>query len=130
MSVFSRRVRGFRLVDVVALGCLMALVFGVYLAKTLAGRERQEIARIERRIEAEERRIRLLQAQVAHLEQPERLERLSEAYLGLKPVEVEREAPEAELEAISRTYAEAPEIPPGFLPPTPVVDSGATEQGR
>ena len=104
--VFNRRVRGFRLVDVVSLGCLIALVLGVYLAKTFAGRERQEIARLERQIRAEQASIRLLTAEVAHLEQPERLERLAEGYLGLKPVEVEREAEADALASISRGESE------------------------
>ena len=53
MSLLDRKVRGFKLVDVVALGLLAALVLGVYLAKTMAGRERTEIARVERQISAE-----------------------------------------------------------------------------
>ena len=40
MSLLDRKVRGFKLVDVVALALLAALVLGVYLAKTIAGRER------------------------------------------------------------------------------------------
>jgi hypothetical protein len=39
----------------------------------------------------ERSRIRLLQAEVSHLEQPARIERLSEAYLGLAPVTFKRE---------------------------------------
>ncbi|MFN3513719.1 MAG: cell division protein [Phenylobacterium sp.] len=92
MSVFSRKVRGFRLIDVVAAGLLVVLVFGVYLAKTMAGRERAEIALIEKQISQEKARIRLLQAEVAHLENPLRIERLSTAYLGLEPVAAKREA--------------------------------------
>ena len=52
MSLLDRRVRGFRLVDVVALALLIALVMSVYLAKTIAGRERTEIALVERQIAA------------------------------------------------------------------------------
>lgn len=92
-SVFHHRLRGFRLIDIVALGCFLSLVFGVYLAKTLAGRERSDIARIEFQMGEERARIRLLQAEVAHLEQPERMERLSQTYLGLKPVDSRRETP-------------------------------------
>jgi cell division protein FtsL len=92
MSLLTRRVRGFRLVDLVALGLLTMLILGVYLAKTIAGRERAEIAKVERQIEAEKARIRLLQAEVSHLEQPARIARLSEAYLGLQPVAITREA--------------------------------------
>lgn len=91
-SVFTRRVRGFRLLDLVGISLLVAIILGVYLAKTLAGRERAEIAKIERQIGAEKARIRLLQAEVAHLEQPGRLERLSVTYLKMEPVGAHREA--------------------------------------
>lgn len=91
MNVFDRKIRGFRLVDVVALGLLLALVLSVYLAKTIAGSERAEIASVERQIDAERARIRLLQAEVAHLEQPSRIEQLSSSYLGMVPVSAKRE---------------------------------------
>ena len=102
MSLIDRRVRGFRLIDIVALGVLAAIVLGVYLAKTIAGRERADIAKIERKIEAEKTRIRLLQAEVAHLEQPGRIERLSTSYLGLKPVTVTNEASLEQLPQLAR----------------------------
>jgi len=92
MSLLTRRVRGFRLVDIVALSVLALLVLGVYLAKTIAGRERAEIASAERQITAEKARIRLLQAEVSHLEQPARIEHLSETYLGMAPVSIKHEA--------------------------------------
>jgi hypothetical protein len=46
-GLFNRRVRGFRVVEVVGLGILLTLVTSVYMAKTMAGRERNEITRIE-----------------------------------------------------------------------------------
>ena len=91
MSVFTRRVRGFRLLDLVGIGLLVAIILGVYLAKTLAGRERAEIAKIERQIGAEKARIRLLQAEVAHLEQPGRIEQLSANHLGMAPIAAKNE---------------------------------------
>jgi cell division protein FtsL len=114
MSLLDRRVRGFRLVDLVALGLLVVLILGVYLAKTMAGRERAEIARIERQISAEKARIRLLQAEVSHLEQPSRIERLSTAYLGMKPVSVKRETTTEALLDLARNPG--PQIV--VLPPT------------
>ena len=115
MSVFSRRVRGFRLVDLVGVGLLVMLILGVYLAKTIAGRERAEIARVERQIKAEKARIRLLQAEVAHLEQPGRIERLSVTYLGMEPVRENREATVEQLIDVSRAGP-----PPKWKPPSPV----------
>jgi cell division protein FtsL len=92
MSVFTKRIRGFRLVDLVGAGLLVVIILGVYLAKTMAGRERAEIAAVERSIKAEKARIRLLQAEVAHLEQPGRIERLAVTYLKMETVTANREA--------------------------------------
>jgi cell division protein FtsL len=88
MSLIGRRIRGFRLVDLMALAVLVVLILGVYLAKTIAGRERAEIAKAEHQIAAEKARIRMLNAEVAHLEQPARIQRLSETYLGMGPTPV------------------------------------------
>ena len=97
MMWLNRRVRGFRLVDLIAAGLLTVLILGVYLAKTMAGGERAKIAAVERQIVEEKARVRLLQAEVSHLEQPARIERLSETYLGLAPVSERRVA---DLEAL------------------------------
>jgi cell division protein FtsL len=103
MRLFDRRVRGFRLVDLLAASLLVMLVLGVYLAKTMAGRERTEIARTERQITEEKARIRLLQAEVAHLEEPSRLERLSTGYLGLAPAPIKHDVTPEGLYDIART---------------------------
>ena len=102
MNLFARRVRGFRLVDLIGVAVLVSVIVGVYLAKTIAGRERADIARIERRIDGEKARIRLLQAEVAHLETPGRVERLSTSYLGMKPVSVANEAELRQLPELAR----------------------------
>lgn len=114
MSLWARRVRGFKLVDLVGLGVLMLLILGVYLAKTIAGRERAEIATADRQIVDEKERIRLLQAEVAHLEQPARIERLSTTYLGLVPVSEKREVTPDALAAIALNPA--PPSKPERLP--------------
>jgi hypothetical protein len=108
MSLLDRRVRGFRLVDLLAAGLLVMLVLGVYLAKTMAGRERADIATAERQIGEEKARIRLLQAEVAHLEEPARLERLSASYLGLGPVSIKHDVTPEGLYDIARSAAAAP----------------------
>lgn len=100
--LFDHRVRGFRIIEVAALGCLVLLVFWVYLTKAQAAGERAEIARIEHQIAAEQRKLRLLKAESAHLEQPQRIEELSETYLGLAPVEAKRETVPDTLPEIAR----------------------------
>ena len=100
-EVFNRRVRGFRVVEVVGLAILLTLVTGVYLAKTFAGSERQEIGRIEQQIEQEQVRKRLLAAEVAHLEQPRRIEQLAQM-LQLQPIAADHEITEDALIDVAR----------------------------
>ncbi|CAN5143645.1 cell division protein FtsL [soil metagenome] len=91
--LFARRLRGFRVVDLCALACLVVLATGVYAFKADAGRESARIKDVDLAIAEQNRQVRLLQAEIAHLEQPERLERLSGGYLGLRPADARREAP-------------------------------------
>ena len=105
-DLFTRRIRGVRLINAWA-GCvLVSLVVGVYLVKTFAGGEGAQTASVERNISEEGRRIRLLQAEVAYLEQPERLNRLSAQYLGLEPTPSTRRAELSALPDLS--HAKAP----------------------
>ncbi len=90
-GLFQRRLRGFRIVDLTAFFCLTALVLSVYAFKAHAGGESAKIADVDSQIVEEQRRIRLLDADLARLEQPERLERLSTQYLGLAPVAAKHE---------------------------------------
>lgn len=102
MSVFTRKIRGFRLIDLVGLSLLIVIILGVYLAKTIAGDQRADIAKVERQIVGEKARIRMLQAEVAHLEQPGRIERLSATYLKMEPVPAIREALPEQLPELAR----------------------------
>jgi cell division protein FtsL len=122
--LFDRRIRGFRVVEVAALACLVLLILWVYLTKAQAGDERARIASIERDIAVEQQKLRMLKAESAHLEQPTRIERLSEAYLGLQPVPAKREATPQSLPEIVRgpVPAPTPAPPPADLeaaPPAP-----------
>ena len=91
-ALFNHRIRGFRTLNVVFSATLLVLAVGVNLAKTIAGRERNEIGRVESDIGKERQRIRVLEAEVAHLEQPERLERLARGYLDMAPAAARQEA--------------------------------------
>ena len=108
--VFARRLRGFRLVDLIALGCLLVLATGVYLAKAGAGREAGRVAEVDDQIADEQRRLKLLRAEMAHLETPARLERLS-AYVGLAPAQARQETPVEALGDLVRRPAAASAAP-------------------
>lgn len=111
-SIFDRRVRGFRVVEMVCLIILLVLVLGVYMAKTFAGRERAQIASVEEQIADEKVRVRLLKAEVAYLEQPRRIEQLAQQ-LQLAPIKPEHETTEDALIDVARhaPAAHAPASP-------------------
>jgi hypothetical protein len=101
LGVFDRRFRGFRVIEIGGLGALLGLALVVYLLKTHAGSETADIDRIQAQIESEQARVTLLKAEVAKLEQPERLEVLSGRYLGLQPVAPGHEIDPQALESVA-----------------------------
>lgn len=101
INPFKARWRGFPVIELWAGGFAVVLALGVYLLKTGAGDEGQRIARMQREIVAERRKIRLLQAEVAYLEQPERIERLASGALGLQPLSGKQETPPENLEDLA-----------------------------
>ena len=105
--LWARRLRGFRLVDLAAFGCLLVLATGVYLSKAGAGREAGRVADVDEQIAGEARKLRVLRAEVAHLETPARLERLS-AYVSLAPAQGRQEAPVDALGDLVRRPSAAP----------------------
>lgn len=100
--LFERRIRGFRVVEVAALLALAAMILWVYLTKAEAGRERYEISEVRGQILDEERTLKQLRAENAHLEQYRRIEALARDYLGLQPVKPARETEPQDLPALAR----------------------------
>ncbi len=136
VGFFNRRIRGFRIVEIGAMAVLVALVLVVYLAKDGAGDKRADIDRVQEQIGAEQDQIRLLQAEVAHQEQPERLEALAGQYLGLQPVAAKHEVAAAELASLARVAASSAAnvgselVDPSRKPVTPGLVPGAREHER
>jgi cell division protein FtsL len=130
---FDRRIRGFRIVELGAMAVLVVLVLVVYLFKDGAGDKRADIDRVQEQIVAEQEQIRLLKAEVAHQEQPERLETLAGQYLNLAPVNAKHEVDAAALPDIARVEAQtvksAPAATPASAPaaaPPPAAPAPAT----
>ena len=128
----GRSLRGVRLVEFACLVMLLVMVLGVYLAKAAAGRERADITAVQQQIDDEQHRLRLLTAEVAHLEEPERLQYLA-ADAGLGPAK--HQGSVDELKRISQDglppdkphKASADAVSPDFAPPTDsaVIKTGA-----
>ena len=126
-GLIDQRVRGFRIVEVGALAVLLALVLAVYLSKAGASGERADIDHVRRQIEDEQSRIRLLHAEVANLEQPERLEALSSQYLGLQPIPAKHEV---QVDALPDLALIQPLAKAAPSPATPAAGPDSAEPSR
>jgi cell division protein FtsL len=74
-----------RLWHVVGIALVVALVVGLYKAKTDAAHSQTHVRALQTEVQDEEARVRALRAEVARLESPENVERLARERLGLEP---------------------------------------------
>ena len=120
LQIFGRRFRGFRIVDIAAVSAILVIAVTSYAMKTFASAEDADMSSLETHIGGEEKRIRLLKAEIARLEAPDRVERLSAAYLQMTQPDPVRVIPAALL-ADSLAHPKPPK-PPKAAPaaaPTP-----------
>jgi hypothetical protein len=115
--LFDWKVRGVRWIEIIGVALVAVMIVSVYAAKAAAARESSRIAQLEQDIRENGQRVRLLRAEVARLEQPARLENLSRQ-IGLAPVEVHRQAQEAQLPQLKAA-------PQSAAQPAPQAASGA-----
>ncbi|HXQ17871.1 MAG TPA: hypothetical protein VN814_24895 [Caulobacteraceae bacterium] len=82
--------------DLAAMVIFLSLALAVYAFKTSAGAERTDIADVEDKIVVERHDVRLLQDQIARLENPKRLEDRATRFGGLARISAKQEVtPEA-----------------------------------
>jgi len=111
-EIFNRRFRGFRVIDLVALTVLLVLALASYAFKTFAEGMGADTASVEQQIGQEDRRIRLLKAEIAHLDDPDRIERLSGQYLNMRAADPKQETtPEALPQVALKPADPAPKAP-------------------
>ena len=67
----------------------VVLIIALYYVKTRSQTANQEVLRLERLVLKEESAIKVLQAEIAFLENPDRLRGLSDIYLSLQPISAE-----------------------------------------
>jgi cell division protein FtsL len=124
LALFTRRVRGFRVIDIIAVMVIVVTALASYAFKTSAGAEDADANTIEAQIQDEQKRIRLLNAELAHLDDPARIETLSTQYLGLAPIAARQEIALAGLPRVAGAPAPAPQpipIAPSTDEPAPPV---------
>jgi len=98
---------------------LCGLVLVVYMAKTGAGGTAADIDKVQVQIDEEHSQIRLLQAEVASEEQPQRLASLSGQLLNLQPVPPKHEIPSEALADVAHAPAPTPVAAPTPAVPAP-----------
>jgi len=67
-----------------------ALVAALYVIQTRTKSAGKEVRRLEQALDNEQSAIAVLNAEIAHLESPERLAQLSAQYLNLRPTQPEQ----------------------------------------
>ena len=75
-----------RMTGIIMLIIGVALIIALYYVKIRSQTANQEVRRLERLVVEEENAIRGLQAEIAFLENPDRLSNLSNIYLSLQPI--------------------------------------------
>lgn len=78
-----------RMTGIIMLIIGVALIIALYYVKIRSQTANQEVRRLERLVVEEENAIRVLQAEIAFLENPDRLRNLSNIYLSLQPISAE-----------------------------------------
>jgi hypothetical protein len=106
-GLLSARFRGFRVVNLLALTALLVIALGSYALKTLAGAQDAGAVSVEDQILAEEKRIRLLKAEISRLGGPQRVADLSRQYLTMAPADAKHEITIDALPQIARQGAMA-----------------------
>ncbi|MDE2357524.1 MAG: hypothetical protein KGL69_12305 [Alphaproteobacteria bacterium] len=107
-ALFTRRVRGFRVIDIAAVAVILVTALATYAFKTSAGAEDADSASLEARIVAEQQRIRLLNAELAKLDDPSRIEDLSSRYLGMGAETAKQDITLADLPSLANRPEPAP----------------------
>ena len=120
----TARIRGFRIVNLLGLTVLLVIALGSYALKTLAGTQDAGGVGVEDQILQEQKRIRMLQAEISTLGGPQRVADLSRQYLNLGPADAKHDITEDALPALAAQLRAAPATPngkPGSPPKAPTL---------
>jgi hypothetical protein len=108
----TARIRGFRIVNLLALTVLLVIALGSYALKTLAGAQDAGEVNVEDQILQEQKRIRMLQAEISTLGGPQRVADLSRQYLNLGPPDARHDITEDALPAMAAQLRNPPPVKP------------------
>ncbi len=80
-----------RLLNAIAFVVAAVLAVALYIAKTEAQDSQDRLADLQAQLAEERRQTNVLNVEIAHLEDPERLRALARRYLGFEPLDTSRE---------------------------------------
>ena len=107
-AVMNARVRGFRVVTLLAVTLLLVMAVGSYAMKTIAGAQDAGAAGLDDQIVQERKRIRMLNLEIASLGSQHRVGDLSRRLLNLGPLDPHRDIA---VGALPAALAHAPPAP-------------------
>ena len=90
-----------RTFNAIALVVAIALAGALYVAKTEAKNSQERLEGIQSQLVEERRQINVLNVEIAHLEDPERLRALARRYLGFEPLDPSHEVALSDLPLLS-----------------------------
>lgn len=96
-----------RTFNAIALVVAVALAGALYVAKTEAKNSQERLEDIQSQLVEERRQINVLNVEIAHLEDPERLRTLARRYLGFEPLDPSREVALSDLPLLAETVGDA-----------------------
>jgi cell division protein FtsL len=91
---------------------LVGFALALYWAKAEAQMAREQVVQLQKDVDAERRAVRTLEAEVAWMERPDRLEAAARQKMGLVPMSAEKTATLADLDAIAPLPPSQPLAPP------------------
>ncbi|MED5548766.1 MAG: hypothetical protein VX529_05345 [Pseudomonadota bacterium] len=92
-----------RTFNAIAFVVAAALAVALYIAKAEAKSSQERLEGIQAQLAEERRQINVLNVEIAHLEDPERLRALARRYLGFEPLDPSREVNLSDLPLLAGT---------------------------
>lgn len=92
-----------RTLNAIAFVVAAALAVALYIAKAEAKSSQERLEGIQAQLAEERRQINVLNVEIAHLEDPERLRALARRYLGFEPLDPSREVNLSDLPLLAGT---------------------------
>lgn len=92
-----------RTLNAIAFVVAVALAVALYIAKAEAKSSQERLEDIQSQLAEERRQINVLNVEIAHLEDPERLRSLARRYLGFEPLDPSREVALSDLPLLADT---------------------------